>query len=295
MVIPQPVADLGTVAQGEIVATKIQILNQGTEALQIKAVRPTCGCTVVDYDKEIPAGGSGYINAKLDTTSFSGPITKSVLVVTNDPDTPSVSIALKAQVQAYVEVLPRPLLRISTFQDQGVTEKLTVVSNVLESFKVTKVDVDSPYLKTEVRKLRDDELVPEKKKDQYEIAVTLDKKAPAGPLSAVLTIETDHDKAKRIKVKVFGIIRAAVSITPSQVQFGSVAAATKPGRYVVVADNRPEGALKVTGAEVNDPAFAVELSTVVEGKKYQVTVTVMPDAAVGTRDAVLTITTTDPD
>jgi hypothetical protein len=53
MVVPEKVKDMGTVAQGAVVDIDFVISNEGTEALQIKAVRPTCGCTVADYDKEI--------------------------------------------------------------------------------------------------------------------------------------------------------------------------------------------------------------------------------------------------
>ena len=61
MVVPEKIKDVGTVPQGEMVEVDFSILNEGTDTLQVKAVRPTCGCTVADYDKEIKAGGEGLV------------------------------------------------------------------------------------------------------------------------------------------------------------------------------------------------------------------------------------------
>jgi len=65
---------------------------------------------------------------------------------------------------------------------------------------------------------------------------------------------------------------------------------------VIVVNNRSAGvAVKVTGATVNDSAFNTEVVTIENGRRYQVTVTVKPDANAGSRDAVLTLKTTDPE
>jgi hypothetical protein len=51
----------------------------------------------------------------------------------------------------------------------------------------------------------------------------------------------------------------------------------------------------VTNATVNDPAFKAEIVPIEKGRRYQVTVTVSPDASAGPRDAVLTLKTSDPE
>jgi DNA segregation ATPase FtsK/SpoIIIE-like protein len=90
------------------------------------------------------------------------------------------------------------------------------------------------------------------------------------------------------------VIRALLHVTPSQVQFGSVAAKKQPGRNLILVNNRSGGVpVKVTGAMVDDPAFAAEVVTIEDGRRYQVTVTIAPDASPGQRDAVLVLKTTD--
>jgi len=297
MVVPEKVKDVGTVAQGDVVEVDFSIVNEGTDALQVKAVRPTCGCTVADYDKEVAAGGTGAIKAKLDTKDFSGPISKSILIMTNDPREPTVSVVIKADVRPYVEVLPRPLIRFNAVQSEPMTQKVVVVPTENDrAFAVTGITPSVPFLKASSRKLSGDELVAGKPDTQYEVSLALADDAPVGPVSANLLITTDHPKAKEINVKVYGVVRSLVHVTPSQVQFGSVDAAAKPGRNLIVVNNRTgDAALDVTGVTLDDSAFEAKVATIEEGRRFQVTVNVKEDAPAGAHDATLTLTTTDPE
>jgi hypothetical protein len=174
-------------------------------------------------------------------------------------------------------------------------QKITVVADEeVKDFKVIGVKSSVPFLLASVDPVAADQLLAGKSPQQYEIVLTMEDKPPVGPVNAMLEIETNHPKAKMVPVKVFGVVRALLHVTPSQVQFGSVEAKKQPGRNVIVVNNRTGGVkINVTGAAVNDPAFDAEVVTIEQGRRYQVTVTVKPDANAGSRDAVLTLETTD--
>ncbi|MDX2435839.1 MAG: DUF1573 domain-containing protein [Acidobacteriota bacterium] len=297
LVVPEKIKDMGTVAQGEILEIDFELVNEGDETLEIRAVRPTCGCTVADFDREIPAGKSGFVKAKLDTGNFTGPISKSILIMTSDPQEPTVTVVIKAAVHPYVEVLPRALIRFNAVQHEPLVEKITVAAAEDDpNFKVTGVSSSVPYLSTVVRPLAKDELIAGKSAQQYEIQLSLGEDAPVGPVNAVLKVATNHPKAEVVPIKVFGVVRALLHVTPSQVQFGSVSAKNQPGRNLILVNNRTGGAkVSVKSASVNDNAFNAEVVTIEAGKRYQVTVTVKSDASSGPRDAVLTLQTSDPD
>ena len=296
MVVPEKVIDIGQVAQGELAEVVFKIRNEGDATLNINAVRPTCSCTVSEYDKEIKAGKSGSITAKLDTRDFSGPISKSILVMTSDPITAAVTLIIKADVKPYVEILPRPLLRFNTLQKEGASEKLTVVSlDSQKNFKVLKAESSSSFLTSEIRKLSGADLVKGHPEQQYEITVTVGDDAPIGPLQDELIIHTNHEKAKQIRVKVYGVVRPVLQIEPAQLQFGPVQASAGPGRHLIVVNRRPSAPIEITSAVIDDPAFDVSVATVAEGKRYQVTVMVKKDAEKGSHDAKLTLSTTDKD
>ena len=297
MVVPEKIKDVGIVAQGELVEVNFKLINEGSQALQVKAVRPTCGCTVADYDKEIAPGAEGFVKAKLDTKDFAGPISKSILVMTNDPREPTVSVVIKADVRPFVEVLPRPLIRFNAVQREPMIQKVVVVATEPDQdFKVTKVESSVSFLTASVRKLSGDELISGKSSKQFEVSLELAKNAPVGPVSAKLSIMTDHPKAKEVVVKVYGVVRALIHVTPAQVQFGTVDAKTRPGRNLILVNNRTGKAnMEIGSLDVDDGAFETSVTTIEEGRRYQVTVKVKEDAAPGTHTATMTIKTNDSD
>jgi len=297
LVVPSKIVDIGTVAQGVTVDAVFDLVNEGDAKLIIKAVRPTCGCTVADFDPEIAAGATGKIKAKLDTKDFAGPVSKSILVMTDDPQNPTVTLVIKADIRPFVEILPRPLIRFNAVLNEPMNQTFIVVgADPEQTMKVKSVESSVPFIATSVRQLGEDELVKGKSKSQYEVTLSLTDDTPVGPVNAVLSVNTDLKEAPTVPVKVYGVVRALIHVTPAQVQFGSVESKTRPGRNLIVVNNRTDGTrIEISGATIDDPAFAAQVSTIEEGRRYQVTVTVKADADPGSRDATLTLATTDKD
>ena len=293
MDVPVKVKDFGVVPQGEKLHATFQIVNDGDQPLVIQAVRPTCGCTVAKFDRKVAPGRAGLVKATVDTTEFAGPITKSLLVLTNDPQTPTTTLVIKAIVQPYLQVLPRPLVRFNVLQGETSTQEVTIVSDRNEDFKVTKVQPSVPFITASVRKLGPNELIAGKYKTQYRVTLKVAKDAPIGPVNASIVIHTTHPHAKTVRVKVYGVVRSLLYVTPSQIQFGTVSAKVKPGRNVIIVSNRSKP-VKVTKATIGDAAFTTSIMPIEEGRRYEVSVIVSPKAAPGLHATTLVIHTTDP-
>ena len=295
LVIDEKTIDLGEVAQGDVRDIVFELKNEGEKNLVVRAVRPTCGCTVAEFDREIPAGGTGAIRATLDTAGFKGAIAKSILVMTDDGQNPTTTLVIKAFVQPFVEILPRALIRFNVLQREGGEQKIVVVGTEKSGdFKITGVESDSEHLAAKVRPLTEEEMIPGKGAPQYEVTVQLQDSAPVGPLGGVIKIMTDMPKAKELEVKAFGVVRALLRVTPPELQFGVVDARMAPSRNVIVVNNQADNPIKVTEAVVDDDDFTTAIVEVEPGKRYQVTVTVKRGAAGnGIKDATLTLTTTD--
>jgi len=295
LVVPDKIIDLGVIPKGEVVDVNFSLINEGTEPILIKTVRPTCSCTVADFSKEIAPGEKGYILAKVDTAELKGPISKALLLLTNDVETPSMSLVIKAVVQPFIDVYPKPLVRISSIQGELVEEKVILASTVDDgkSFEVVKVSSDNKFLKAKVRKLTKQEQIDGIGSNQHEVDISLAKDAPPGPITSTVTVLTDHPKAKRVVIKVFGVIRALLQITPPTIQFGVVDAQARPGPNILVVNNDHEQSVQLSDATIDDPAFSTNIITIEEGKRYQVTVTLNPDAAPGSKDTTLRLHTSD--
>ena len=290
--VPQKVKDFGTVPQGKVIEANFELANEGTDVLEIKAVRPTCGCTVVDFTPKVEPGKKGVIKAKVDTSEFTGPITKSMLVMTNDPNDPTTTLVVKATVRPYLEVLPRPLVHVYAVQGEAVNNDVTLVADQDRDFKVTKVEASVPFIAASVKKLEKNELVPDKGETQYDINIKLNPDAPVGPVNGMVTVHTDYPQAPEVKVRVFGVVRSLVHVTPGNIQFGTVESKVKPGRNVIVVNNQAKP-VHVTSAKIDDDAFAVEVLPIEAGKRYQVTITVKPEAPAGLHKTTLHIHTDD--
>lgn len=296
LVVESKVFDLGKVPQGVVKDVEFEIRNEGGTVLTIKSVRPTCGCTVAEFDKEIPVDGSGAVRAKLDTTGFKGAISKSILVMTDDPAVPTLTLAITAVVQPYIDVLPRALVRFNALQMEKAEQKVVLVGTERSgNFSVTGVETESEALEVSYRALDEGERIEGKPDSQYEILISLAEEAPVGPISSVVKVMTDAPEAKVVEIKVFGVLRALMRVTPPELQFGAVEAVQAPGRNLIVVNNRPGTSVEITEASIDDPAFSAEIIPVEKGKRYQVTVSIRRDATVGVKDATLVLKTTDPD
>ncbi len=296
LVVENKVIDLGEVPQGAVKEVRFELKNEGDAALQIRSVRPTCGCTVAEFDKEIGPGATGAVKATLDTAGFKGAISKSILVMSNDPINSTMTLVIKAVVQPYIDVLPRALVRFNTLQKEKAEQKIVLAATERSGdFKITGVSTDNDALEVSYRLLAENERVEGNPAPQYEVLIRLADDAPVGPISSVVTVKTTAAKADEVEIKVFGVVRALLRVTPPELQFGAVKSSQTPSRNLVIVNNRPDSTLEITGASIDDAAFKAEVVPVEAGKRFQVTVSIKPDAEAGTKNATLTLKTTDPD
>jgi len=91
--------DAGIVRKGEKVEAVFEVRNTGPAPLVVSDARPSCGCTVTTFDREIAPGKTGRIHASVDTRNFDGPITKTITVVSNDPEHSQLTLTLRAEVR----------------------------------------------------------------------------------------------------------------------------------------------------------------------------------------------------
>lgn len=77
--------DFGVVSEGKIVDYTFEYMNEGTETLEIKDVKTSCGCTAaVVNGKSLKPGEKGTLRVELDTTNRVGRISRNVTVSSND-------------------------------------------------------------------------------------------------------------------------------------------------------------------------------------------------------------------
>jgi hypothetical protein len=291
--ISQETRDMGTVPKGQLLETDFIIRNTGGSDLIITDARPSCGCTVSSFDKLIKPGAEGKVHTSVDTKSFSGPISKSVLVVSNDPDRPQMNLFVKAIVKPFVDVAPQAYVRFSVVKGDPASQDVILISEE-KGFKPTVAETSQPYVKAEITPAGDKDKIAGRSGDQYRLAVAVLPDAPEGLLNAPIRINTGVSQQPTLEVPVSGIVRPRVSVTPITVNFGNFTPGKDPiTRNIVVTNNKPGTPIKVTKAEVSVPGFVTDVVPTQEGVSYTVVVKANDKVKKGPVDGKVTLYTND--
>jgi hypothetical protein len=229
----------------------------------------------------------------VDTKSFSGPISKSVLVVSNDPDRPQVNLFIKALVKPYVDVLPQAFVRFSVIKGDNAGQDVLLVSEE-KGFRPTIAETSQPYVKAEVLPAGDKDKIPGRAGDQYKVRINVLPDAPEGLLNAPIRVATGVSQQPTIEIPVSGIVRPRVSVTPVTVNFGNFTAGKDPiTRNIIVTNNKPAVPVKVTRAEVSVPGFFTDVVPTQDGVSYTVVVKASAAVKKGALDGTVKLFTSD--
>ena len=291
-VIPET-KDAGTVAKGQLIESTFLIKNNGASDLVISDARPGCGCTVASFDKVIKPGGEGKVVSSVDTKNFSGPISKSILLISNDPDRPQLNLFVKAIVKPYVDILPTGYLRFSVVKGDTAAQDVVLVSEE-KTFKPTVAETAQPYVKAELIPAGEKDKIAGRPGDQYKLHVSVTSDAPEGLLNAPIRVATGVTQQPTLEIPVSGYIRARVSVTPALVNFGNFTAGKDAiTRNIIVTNNKPGQPVKVTKAEVTVPGFLTDVVPTQEGVSYTVVVKASDKVKKGAIDGMVKLYTTD--
>jgi len=296
----EPLKDFGTVAKGEKIEWSFKVKNTGTSDLEIIAAKPTCGCTVADFDKIIKPGATGKVSAHVDTTNFAGPITKSIALETNDPTAPSAQVTITAVVKPFVDAYPAGFLRYNLLQGDVEKQSVTLYSDETEPFQITKIESPQDWIKVEFKKSEGADLVQNIGRDaqnQYKVDVTLGgPDARIGPIAEKIHILTNSKHQPEYWVSISGVVRPTFRVEPTMLNFGEVAPTdAAASRTIVLRSNNlktPE-TFQVTKVESNVPGVVVAVNPTANKGEFEVLVQVDKEAKSGALDGTVTIQTND--
>ncbi len=262
--------NFGAVSEGTVVEHKFVLQNTGDADLQIQRVVPACGCTASSASKSvIKPGEEAEIDAKFDTTGFSGDKTKIIRVYTNDPDQLSTVLSLKGRVEANVAVKPSRVFFGRVYQgskDQAKPKTVVVRTRKGSDIKLGKVSSRSEYLEVVVT-----ESTPEMKK----LEVTLLPEAPISELRDRVVVEMTGSPQKSLHIPVFADIKGPVEISPAALSFG-VLVGEEPVTRSLRLENKGAESLNILSLDTDHPAIQAETKTIKEGQIYVLKVTVDP-------------------
>lgn len=150
-----PFVRLGLIPVGGQAQARFEIANVGGGTLKILDAEAGCSCTVVDFDEAIAPGAVGYVRARLDTTELLGPVSKGVVVRTNDPERSQILLELKAHVRGSVALLPHRVVYMRRRQGEPPTARLLIRRQPHESgvLAIDEVTASAGWVTVDVERL----------------------------------------------------------------------------------------------------------------------------------------------
>ena len=151
------------------------------------------------YDRVIPPGGTGQVTLGIDTSRVREEFQKKTLVWSNDPVRKSIALYLMGEVKPHISLVPGGYLALQGVKGRVPGEKLEIINNHKQPFKITGVDNDLP----DHIKWRLEEIKPGY---SYTLAVE-DISKKAGEFSGHLIVRTDQPQKPELVIIVNGYIK----------------------------------------------------------------------------------------
>ncbi len=132
--------DFGPVREDMTLTHTFVVKNTGTANLQIMDVDPDCACTVANYDKVIPPGGTGNINLEIKPFSVVHAFKKKAAVKFNDPDHPETTLLLTGNATKSIDIEPSHIVRFRGSPSDTLTAQVRLVSNLTFPLEITRME-----------------------------------------------------------------------------------------------------------------------------------------------------------
>ncbi len=272
--IPETRYDFGRVFERKQYIHDFIVYNRGDADLVINNVRPSCGCTVTNFDKLIAPGKQGKIEFVLDGEKVHNEFNKNATVSSNDPTYPTMTIAVAGHEIPYLNIDPAGTVYLHGRYGEHIERSMTVSSNEEDlDFKVLRASSnidDKITYKVE----------PASTAGTYQVTVYKNPQLPTLITYGTLYLHTNSKVSPKSEIQVHIITKGDITVSPQAVNFGQVKFAEGAGsgqavtRSIIV--SRSSGEFAIKDVKLSNPNFSAVVEPVADGKQYRVQVTFTP-------------------
>lgn len=150
-VVDGPRAELGHVPQQGEAAHTFVVWNRGGAPLTLSAPRDTCFCSKSEVLTPVVGPWSaGLVRTVFHSSWFSGPLEKSLLVTTDDPENPELEFTFSVAVDEDLSVAPRVHYLRDVEPGGKVTKVTTFENRTRHAVAVSGADPSGPELEVRV-------------------------------------------------------------------------------------------------------------------------------------------------
>lgn len=278
-----PEVDFGELIKGEKRSHSFLLRNRGDQAVRIRRVKPTCGCTLTRLETEegdaIAPVADGRIAAlitlepgeacrvALEFNSWEqafGPQEKAIEVHSDDPLRPIGLLRIRALVLNAFHREPATVQFGSLRRGAREERLIRVTSDRLADFELKGFDDVPGFLAVHSEPLAD--------QTGWQIRVELLDSAPVGPLKAVLRARLGRRDIRPFEILVDGRIESPIRFDTGnpdnreKLDFGVVRAGTEVIEEITIFNEDPAVAYQIQSIEIDSKQSQLFRSEVIQGE-----------------------------
>lgn len=294
--------DFGEVNAGYPLKHSFIIRNEGKADLEIKNVAPSCGCTASDYDGIIAPGMEGKITLGIAATEhYSGEVSKSATVTTNDPTRPTFNLILRAYFKPTTKpggpsapkapglapgkaagpytISPSDRWFTSALSGTTSATKIHFYNREAQPVRITKVEAGGTDFKVQLTPIEDGR--------RYELHIATNPQLKPGQYKQSVKLQTDSSSTPEISLHLEATVFAKVLASPTAISLpkiqlvSDVASISLPVIYV---RKVRELGLNIKEVRSTLPFLKLEVKTEIEGQFYTIKLSLDPSKIKGPGD-----------
>jgi len=259
-----PIYDFGKVTSGELVKHEFVFTNIGTATLEIKDVRPGCGCTTAGtWDKQIEPGKTGKIPLQFNSANFGGAVLKQATVTCNDPAQSNVVLQIKGTVWKPIDVTPTmTVFNVSSEVQTNETKIVRIVNNLDEPLTLSDLQCTNKSFKAELKTVKEGK--------EFELHITAIPPFETPSIVAQVSMKTSSVKTPTINATAYVVVQQPVVVMPNQITLPA-GSSTNAMHYVVTIRNSGTNSLVLSDAAINVPGATVRVQETQPGRFFNLT------------------------
>lgn len=194
---------------------KIKLFNKGTDTLKISSVKPGCGCTAAPLDKyNVEPNGFAVMDITLNASSYTGDVSKSITINSNDAAKPSEVLHLKAYMFRPLATVPSFLAFNNLIVGESGMGWIEVKNNTDKDITITKMEIFPPNL---ALNFHEGSVIPAQGK--YKVTASYTPTAQ-GQFNCRIVMETNSTEAPKLEITGWGTVQdkkpAEITIEPKK-------------------------------------------------------------------------------
>ena len=163
---------------------------------------------MTNFDKVIPPGSEGKVNATVDIAHSKGAIQKQIQLETDDPDSSQRTLFIKAMIKTYLDIQPTEQITFRISKGQAESQDLTLTPAAGQTIKLHDAVVNSSFFDVKLTA----------RGDAYSLNVSVKPDVPVGSQQAVIKIQEDGPE-KEVSIPIFALVQGPISVAPPAISF----------------------------------------------------------------------------